>query len=112
MHRCFSVACLMVGLTVFARSPALAHATNVGQAYDALPGLHRVPLAEPSDAAFVAALSMGYGVTEARQGESAAHQRVSTIAAIGVAPLPRLQFAFSASARYDRHPSDAQGSDS
>jgi hypothetical protein len=102
----------MAGLAVFARLPAPAYATNVGQAYDALPGLHRVPLAEPSDARLTAALSMGYGVTEARRGESSSHRRVSTVAAIGVAPLPRLQLAFSASARHDRHPSDAEGSDS
>jgi hypothetical protein len=112
MRRYFSAACLMVGLVIFARSPVMAYASNVGQAYDALPGLHRVPLAETSDARLTAALSMGYGVTEARTGESSSHQRLSTIAAIGVAPIPRLQLAFSASARYDRHPSDAQGSDS
>src|SRR3712207_3105762 len=86
MRRCFSAACLIVGLTIFARSPAIAHATNVGEAYDALPGLHRVPLAETSDAPLTAAVSMGYGITEARTGESSSHQRVSTVAAIGVAP--------------------------
>jgi hypothetical protein len=112
MHRCFSVTCLSAGLAVFAWSPERAHATNVGQAYDALPGLHRVPLAEPSDARISAALSLGYGVTGASAGESGSHQRVSTIAAIGLAPLPRLQFALSAAARYDHHPSDDQGSDS
>jgi hypothetical protein len=112
MHRHFSVACLIVGSAVFARSPENAYAANVGQAYDALPGLHRVPLAEPSDARVSAALSMGYGVTEAGAGESGTHQRISTIAAIGVAPLPRLQFGLSAAARYDHHPSDDRGSDS
>jgi hypothetical protein len=112
MHRRFSVACLLVGLAVVARLPAMAHAKNVGQAYDGLPGLHRVPIAEPSDARLTAALSMGYGVTEARAGESAAHQRISTIAAIGVSPLPHLQLAMSAAARYDHHPDDGQGSDS
>jgi hypothetical protein len=90
----------------------MAHATNVGQAQDGLPGLHRVPIAEPSAAPLTAALSMGYGVTEAGAGERAGHQRISTIAAIGVSPLPRLQLGLSAVARYDQHPDDGQGSDS
>jgi Carboxypeptidase regulatory-like domain len=112
MQRRFIVSCLSLGPAVLAGAPASARAANVGQAYDALPGLHRVPVAEPSSARVAAALSMGYGVTEARAGESAGHQRLSTIAAIGVAPLPRLQFALSAAARYDHHPNDDEGSDS
>src|SRR5687768_6114601 len=104
MHGRFSVRCLVVCLAALAWPPVNARAANVGLASDALPGLHRVPLAEPSDARLTAALTMGYGVTEAATGESGSHQRISTTVAIGLVPMPRLQFALSAAGRYDRHP--------
>jgi hypothetical protein len=112
MHRRFSLRCLFVCLAFLAWPPANARAANVGLAADALPGLHRIPLAEPSDARVTGAFTVGYGVTEATASESGSHQRVSTALAIGVAPLPRLQFGLSVTGRYDHHPSDAQGSDS
>jgi hypothetical protein len=112
MHGRFSLRCLFVCLAFLAGSPVNARAANVGLASDALPGLHRVPLAEPSDSRVMGALTVGYGVTAATASESGSHQRISTALAVGVAPLPRLQFALSAAGRYDHHPSDAQGRDS
>jgi hypothetical protein len=112
MHGRFSLGCFLACLAFLAWPPANARAANVGLASDALPGLHRVPLAEPSDARVTAALTIGYGVTKATASESGSHQRISTTLAVGVAPLPRLQFALSAAGRYDHHPNDAQGSDS
>jgi hypothetical protein len=101
----------VAGAGILASSLA-AGQTIVGNAYDALPGLYRVPVAELAPARLSGALSVGYGFTEAQPAETGPHQRLSGGAAVSLVPLPRLQFSLRTDARYDRHPDDGHGVDS
>ncbi|HMA95896.1 MAG TPA: carboxypeptidase-like regulatory domain-containing protein [Polyangiaceae bacterium] len=85
---------------------------TVGDAPNALPGLHRVPVIGLSQAGSVhAALDAGYGMTEglAREG---AHHRVLGSVGLGLVPLRGIELGLIGRARYDRHPDDGRGTDS
>ncbi|MEO8180943.1 MAG: carboxypeptidase regulatory-like domain-containing protein [Deltaproteobacteria bacterium] len=111
MYQPRCIGALVVGGGILASSLAEGQAI-VGSAYDALPGLYRVPVAELAPAHLSGALSVGYGITEAQPSETGAHQRLSFTPAVSVVPIPRLQLSVRSDIRYDRHPDDGHGQDS
>src|SRR6185436_1186774 len=111
MYQPCGIRALIVGGGLLTSSLAEGQ-TSVGSAYDALPGLYRVPVAELAPARLSGALYVGYGITEAQPSETDSHQRLSASAALSVVPLPRLQFSLRTDIRYDRHPDDGHGQDS
>jgi len=111
MYQPRGIGALVVGAGILASSLAEGQ-TIVGSAYDALPGLYRVPVAELAPSRLSGALSVGYGITEAQPSETGPHQRLSFSAAVSVVPMPRLQLSVRSDGRYDRHPDDGHGQDS
>lgn len=92
-------------------SGAAESGPRVGDADDALPGVHRVPIVGQPDPRVGIAVDAGYGWTEAQQDEGS-HHRILGGLAVGVAPLPWLELSLHGGGRHDRHPSDDRGTDS
>lgn len=84
---------------------------TVGDATDALPGLHRVPVAGTGEARLSVAGSLGYGLTEAQPSENGEHHRVVGGLAVAGAPLPWLELGVDSLLRHDVHPDDGMGTD-
>lgn len=84
---------------------------RVGDAHDALPGVHRVPIVGEPVPRVGVALDAGYGFTEAIEDEGS-HHRILGSFALGVAPLSWLELSLRGGGRHDRHPEDDRGSDS
>ena len=88
-------------------------AASVGASASGLPGLGRVAVAAPKQLPHAAAaVSMGYGFTEAQSGDSGGHHRASGTFALMAQPLPFLAASLMLDGRYDKHPDDALGSSS
>jgi hypothetical protein len=89
---------------------AHAEERTVGDTTWALPGIVRigVPGSAPRRLAFAG--SAGYGYTEAQNAADGVHHRAFGALAVGIAPLPSLEFGLRLDGRYDRHPDDGRGS--
>lgn len=82
----------------------------VGDASNALPGLHRVPvLGSVASPRLSTALDAGYGYTESLGGGP--HHRAAGSLALGLTPLPGLELAMLGGLRRDWHPRDQLGPD-
>lgn len=111
MSRCrvHSTLAALVGLLISEHSLAQEQ-QPAGDASNALPGLHRVPVLGSLEAPRLStAFDAGYGYTESLGGGR--HHRASGSLALGIAPLPGLEFAMSSGLRRDWHAQDQLGSD-
>jgi hypothetical protein len=86
-----------------------AHAEEkvVGDTTSALPGIVRVGVPGSGVRRVAFAGNAGYGYTEAQNAADGAHHRVFGGLAVGVAPIPLLEFGLRFDGRYDRHPDDS-----
>ncbi len=102
----------MLGFSLLlATLPARAE-RNLADTPDALPGIHRIGVAGMPGPRASSAVSAGYGLTEAQEGEDGAHHRVMGSVAASVSPLTYLSIAARGDGRYDSHPDDGMGTDS
>jgi Carboxypeptidase regulatory-like domain len=89
-----------------------AHGVEVGAGERARPALHRVGVVEPGKPGTLSVASdLSAGVTESLSDTDAAHARFAARAAATVDATRWLNVGAWVGGRYDRHPSDAHGSD-
>ncbi|HMJ11596.1 MAG TPA: carboxypeptidase-like regulatory domain-containing protein [Polyangiaceae bacterium] len=110
LARLAALALLTTAAPIRAAEPALE--SMIGDTAWALPGVVRVGVPATAGRRLAVAGSAGYGLTEAQSENDGAHHRVLASAAIAYAAVPNLELALRFDGRYDRHPDDAQGSDS
>jgi hypothetical protein len=99
----------VIALLVSTQALAQSEGAAVGRNSAALPGVHRVGIARPSEVGLSGALTLGYGLTEPQVSESSAHHRALVVPAASVTPLPWLTLAALAECRYDVHPGGDDG---